>query len=83
MKTTKWSNPYMYFAPMNFNWGDEPAGWEQGYQFRIRISYGDEEIKFEDTCNRMVPICFEDIRALRKALKKVEKHIISQAIGHE
>lgn len=52
-----------------------PEGWEPGWYFRIRVEYGDEEIKVEDSCGRMVPFQFKDIKALRRTLKLIKKEI--------
>jgi len=73
MKKTKIIGNYVYFAPTNFDWGDSPEGWEENYQFRIKLHTSEQEIKIEDTCNRMIPMCYEDIKAFRKALKKAEE----------
>lgn len=52
-----------------------PEGWEPGWYFRIRVDYMDEEIKVEDSCGRMVPFQFKDIKALRRALKAIKRDI--------
>jgi hypothetical protein len=45
------------------------------YYFTIVVDYSDQEIKIKDSCNRMVPLCFEDIKELRKVLKLISKSL--------
>lgn len=52
-----------------------PEGWEPDFYYRIRVVDSDEEIKVEDSCGRMVPFTFQDIKLLRKALKDAKESL--------
>jgi hypothetical protein len=58
-----------------------PEGWEKPRYYRIRIEHGEEEIKLEDTCKRMVPFLFSDIDGLIKALTKAKRKIIEGSVN--
>ncbi len=71
---------YYYFGEVadeykGDHWESMPKDWLENTYFRIRVDYADEEIKLEDSCGRMVPFSFENIKELRKVLKTVRKDI--------
>ena len=76
-------NKYYYFGAIpDLPWYEEtPEGWEPGWYYRIRISPEDEEIKIEDTNNRMVPLPFEAMYSLRQVLNKIQDHLINSILG--
>jgi hypothetical protein len=48
-------------------------GREDTHYYWIDINLPEQEIKFQDTCKRMIPFGFEHVKELRKALKRIEK----------
>ena len=69
-----------YFCPVPEEFRDqhaadlgEDSNWDPDFYFRIRVVYGEEEIKIEDSCGRMVPFCFEHMKALRRTLKTIKE----------
>lgn len=45
------------------------------YYFRFRLVESEKEVKFEDTCNRVVPISYSNLKEMKKTLKKLIKDI--------
>lgn len=73
-------NRYYYFGtPADEHKEDHerelPKDWLENTYFRVRVEYDDEEIKIEDSCGRMVPFSFTDIKELRKVLKTIKKEV--------
>jgi len=70
---------HFYFCPVPEEFREDHAAelsnsnWNPDYYFRIRVVYGEEKIKIEDSCGRMVPLCFDQMKGLRRALKTIKE----------
>lgn len=58
-----------------------PIGWQKGWDFRVTIDTDNEQIEIEDTCNRMVPVSFDNLWELVKTLHSVQDEIVASVIG--
>ena len=67
-----------YFGKSDYE-GKE--GWEAGWDFRILINEDNGEIHIEDTCGRSLPMVWQDIHKLKKAIASVERELISSCLG--
>lgn len=78
-------NHTYYFGriPADRNYAEESLlGWEPGFYFRFTIPrLGDDQINFEDTCDRMVPFNFENLCEMRDTLNKIINDIAVASVG--
>lgn len=56
------------------------GGWTEPYYYRIVVT-DDEEIRFEDTCGRSLPILLSDINSLNNTLFDIRKDISEVLFG--
>jgi len=56
-------------------------GWEPGWDFRLVIEEDAGEVLIEDSCGRYVPVVFQDIHKLKKAIAAVERELIDSVLG--
>jgi len=80
----KVNNKWFYFGKIPLEHMEEhdgQEGWEEGYYFRIAIDTENEEFKVEDTCGRVVPLCFENLFEFQQVLAKVQGELLSTLIG--
>lgn len=66
-----------YFSKVPKGWREKSliSGFNSKYYFRLRIEEDQGEVKIEDSCGRMVPIFFPNLKKLKKTLTKVIKAV--------
>lgn len=81
----KLANHTYYFAKVPEKYQKEyphdDVTWNPEYYLRIRVDANDEEIKFEDTCDRMVPVCFEYLWEMRETLSRIINDLQKDLVG--
>ena len=60
---------------------DYPKDWEAGWEFRLVIDEDVGEIRIEDMCGRYVPMQWQSIHKLKKAIAAVERELIDSVLG--
>lgn len=79
-------NKTYYFSKADNKYGEVTEesltpNWTEPYYLRIRVDTRDMEIKFEDTCGRMVPVCFDQLHEMRDTLTKIITTLQQELIG--
>lgn len=55
--------------------------WNADYYYRFRIDAREEEVKFEDSCGRMVPLSFEHLYEFHKTFDRLLYEMQANLIG--
>lgn len=78
MLDTTIKNHTFYFGKSDYEGTDD---WEAGWDFRLVIDEDNGEIKIQDNCGRYVPMIWQDIHKLKKALASVERELVDSVLG--
>lgn len=64
-----------YFGYYPGYYSEYPEGWMEDFEYCVEIDYDFEMIRIKDTCNRSIPLDFENIDKLIRVLTAVAKKI--------
>ncbi len=77
-------NHTFYFGKSDYkksNYDEPPLNWEDGWDFRLVIEEDNGEIRIEDTCGRYVPMTWQSIHKMKKAIAAVERELVDSVLG--
>lgn len=74
------NNHTFYFAKSEYEGHMSDGGWEAGWDFRLVIDEHLGELRIEDRAGRYVPMVWQDLHKMKKAIASVEHKLVDSML---